>query len=79
MPAIAEARDLLKAARARKLERRAYLPLKLQYRIERTEEEQQEVIGGSWLPLGQDAQLSEVYWTHLYNMMHLGRHVGSII
>lgn len=50
MQAIAEARDLLKAARARKLERRAYLPLKLQYRIERTEEEQQKAIGGSWLP-----------------------------
>lgn len=45
-----EARDLLKAAHARKLERRAYLPLILQKRIERTENQQQTAIGGSWIP-----------------------------
>jgi hypothetical protein len=42
--AVTEARDLLKAAHTRKLERRAYLPLGLQNRIERTEEEQQKAI-----------------------------------
>jgi hypothetical protein len=51
MQALAEARNLLNNTHSHKLERKAYLPWKLQARIERAEKEQQKAIGGSWIPL----------------------------
>jgi hypothetical protein len=50
MQALADARDLLNGVRVHKLERIAYLPSKLQARIEQAEKEQQRAIGGNWVP-----------------------------